>query len=395
MTKTDSFQPKAFKLYNKVQHYDWGTKNADAYIPTLLGEVPEPDIPYAELWIGTHPRLSSEVDYDGKRVSLRDLISLYPLDMLGKETARKFNNNLPYLFKVLSAGKALSIQTHPNKEQAVKLHTVDPVNYPDDNHKPEIAVALDTLSTLCGFMPEEEILNRLNEYPEIRDFAGCGTIAPPEEVYRSIMVQHDDKIKLAAVLESLKKKIGMKQNPTAAEKEFLTQYEIFGTDVGLLSFFFFNFVALHEGQGVFTGAGVPHAYIKGNIVECMANSDNVVRAGLTGKFTDVNTLLDVLQFDFAPVSVMQPEHSDVKSVYNPGIEEFALTRITSVDYYNETFHSADKPRLFLIIDGKVEIGDGIQRVCYGKGESVFFPAALAAFTISSNDSLKAFIVEIP
>jgi mannose-6-phosphate isomerase len=395
MIKSDSFQPQPFQLFNKIQHYDWGTINKSAFIPALLGENPTPDTPYAELWIGTHPKASSELNYNGKRVSLRDFISQYPEKMLGKEASVKFNNSLPYLFKVLSARKALSIQTHPNKEQAVMLHALDPVNYPDDNHKPEIAVALDSLSTLCGFLPENEIAQSLNKYPEIREFAGCGSDALPEEVYKAIMLQHDDKVKLAAILESIRNKISMQQNPTASEKEFLTQYGIFDTDIGLLSFFFFNFVELHEGQGVFTGAGVPHAYIHGNIVECMANSDNVVRAGLTNKFTDVNTLLNILHFDFASVKIMQPDPSSVKSYYNPHIKEFALVKITTVNSYNEVFHSGNKPRLILIIEGKIEIAYDEQKVCYSKGDTVFFPAALTSFTLSSDGPLKAFIVEIP
>lgn len=395
MTKSDSFQPQPFQLFNKIQHYDWGTMNSSAFIPALLGENPIPDTPYAELWIGTHPKASSELIYNGDKISLRDFIAQYPEEMLGKEASVKFNHSLPYLFKVLSARKALSIQTHPNKEQAVTLHAMDPVNYPDDNHKPEIAVALDSLSTLCGFLPENEIAQNLNKYPEIFEFAGCDNTASPEEVYRAIMVKHAEKIKLAAVLESIRQAILIQPNSSAAEKEFLNQYEIFGTDIGLLSFFFFNFIELHEGQGVFTGAGVPHAYIHGSIVECMANSDNVVRAGLTSKFTDVDTLLRVLHYDFASVKVMQPEPASIKSYYNPQIEEFALVRISTSGNYNETFVSEDKPRLLLLIEGKIEVIYDEQKVSYSRGDTVFFPAVLTSFTIASQGPLTAFIVEIP
>ncbi len=395
MKNSDSFQPQPFLLYNKVQHYEWGTKNAEAYIPGFLGEDPVPDKPYAELWIGTHPKMSSELDFQGARISLLECISRYPQEMLGKATALKFDNNLPYLFKVLSARKALSIQTHPNKEQAVKLHALDPVNYPDDNHKPEIAIALDNLATLCGFLPAPEINKNLQTYPELLQFAGCDENASPSEVYKAIMHKHDNKADLVLVLESLEKKIHNKNNPTPAEKEFLTQYEIFGTDVGLLSFFFFNFLELHEGQGIFTGAGVPHAYIKGNIVECMANSDNVVRAGLTNKFTDVNTLLDILHFDFASVKVMQPDSTSGKSYYNPGIDEFSLVRIASQNVYQETFISNDRPRLIAITEGGLDVSYGNTKISFLKGDVIFFPAALQSFTLSAQSPIKAFIVEIP
>jgi len=209
------------------------------------------------------------------------------------------------------------------------------------------------------------------------------------------MRNHDNKADLALLLESLTKKIRQINNPTPAENEFLTQHEIFGADVGLLSFFFFNFLELHEGQGIFTGAGVPHAYIKGNIIECMANSDNVVRAGLTNKFKDVNTLLDILHYDFGSVKVMQPESSTAKSYYTPGIDEFSLVRIASQNAYHEAWASDDRPRLIAITEGLLDVSYGDTKISFRRGDVIFLPAALRSFTLSSQSRLKAFIVEIP
>jgi mannose-6-phosphate isomerase len=395
MTKTETFIPQPFQLFNKIQHYEWGTMNDAAFIPKLLGEPVVPDTPYAELWIGTHPKASSEMIFNGQNVSLGEVIKQFPIEMLGSYTAAKFNNSLPYLFKVLSARKALSIQTHPNKEQAVKLHARDSVNYPDANHKPEIAIALDNLSALCGFLPKNIISENFTKYPEICAFAGCNIEEDPEVVYKAIMMQHDSRDGIASALNAISKRIQEQPDSEEAEKEFLRQFEIFGADIGLFSFFFFNYVTLLEGQGIFTDAGVPHAYIHGNIVECMANSDNVVRAGLTGKFTDVSTLLDILRFDFTHVKVLLPNIAGEKSYYNPGAEEFSLVFLKTFESFEEVLESDDKPRLILIVAGSIEITCGSQKSVYHQGESIFLPASLTSCKLSSIDPLKAFIVEIP
>ncbi len=166
------FEIKPYRLINKIQHYAWGTKNEQAFIPKLLSRHPEPNVPYAELWMGSHPNAPSEVETAQGRQSLIEFISAHPVEILGRRVARQFFNQLPFLFKVLSAGEVLSIQAHPNKEQAVALHQRDPKHYPDANHKPEIAIALDHLVALAGFCSEKEIKETLHRYSEIRTFIG-------------------------------------------------------------------------------------------------------------------------------------------------------------------------------------------------------------------------------
>ena len=146
-----SMYRRPFKLISKIQYYDWGTKNAAAFIPSFLGIPAEKDRPYAELWIGAHPTAPSEILLNGQPVPLDKAIESAPREILGEDVARRFGGKLPFLLKVLSAGAPLSIQTHPNKEQAHRLHAKDPAHYPDDNHKPEIAIALDGLTAIAGF----------------------------------------------------------------------------------------------------------------------------------------------------------------------------------------------------------------------------------------------------
>ena len=160
-----TFEAKLYQLKNTIQHYAWGSKNADAFIPHLLGIEVENNKPYAELWIGTHPKAPSIVVDSGNKILLNKFIELYPTEILGEATARQFNNRLPFLFKVLRAAEALSIQTHPNKIQAEELHRLDPVNYPDDNHKPEIAISIDELTCLLGLRSFFVINSGFTDYP--------------------------------------------------------------------------------------------------------------------------------------------------------------------------------------------------------------------------------------
>ena len=301
----------------------------------------EPNKPYAELWIGAHPKAPSEIEIDGTRIPLNKVIEDYPTECLGEYVRQKFSGTFPFLLKILSAAHALSIQTHPNKVQAQQLHAKDPKNYPDDNHKPEIAIALDALVALVGFQPVYSIKKHLEYLPELDELVGQGLvdeIVKSEEplmlenlikqLYRLIMQRADDEECMAACIAKIRKRLTEKEFRSPEELQFLEQYELYGTDVGLFSFFFFNLVHVQHGQAIFTGAGVPHAYIKGNIIECMANSDNVVRAGLTKKFKDVETLLNIIQYDFAECPVLHAEAGTDEVTYRTAARslKFARTR---------------------------------------------------------------------
>ena len=162
--------PRPYLLANKVQHYAWGARGKEAFIPRLLGIEAEPDCPYAELWIGAHTKAPSAAILDGSAVPLPQLLAQYPLEILGEAVATEFSGSWPFLFKVLSAAEALSIQVHPSKEQARALHARDPEHYPDSNHKPELVVALDSLTALVGFKSLAAIRHTLENYPELAGF---------------------------------------------------------------------------------------------------------------------------------------------------------------------------------------------------------------------------------
>jgi mannose-6-phosphate isomerase len=408
----NKFIPKPYRLFNKIQNYEWGTKNENAFIPQFLNLKIQRDIPYAELWIGVHPKAPSEVEYYGERISLNNLIKEFPEECLGNYVSNKFSNQFPFLLKILSAEKALSIQTHPNKRQAEKLHRKDPENYPDDNHKPEIAIAIDSLIAIAGFRPVNEIIKNLNGLVELKEFAGKETIKKIlnskneketkkyiTELFGSIMKKAGEKESLSKCINKIQDRLQGKKSLSAEEEQFLKQFKLFDADIGLLSFFFFNIVHLKTGQAIFTDAGVPHAYMKGNIIECMANSDNVVRAGLTNKFKDVKTLLEIIKYEFKNSKIINAERKEDEITYKTEAEEFEVSAYKKKIGFSRKIINDDKPSVYLIIQGNLDVQWKYEgknyREKFSKGEAFLIPACLDEYEIFVTDEANYVIVKIP
>ena len=407
-----TIQPQPYKLFNKIQNYDWGTKNEDAFIPKFLGIEPVKDLAYGELWIGAHPKAPSEIEIEGTKYPLNSIIDNFPVEVLGNHISKKYNCKLPFLLKVLSASRALSIQLHPNKRQAEVLHAKDPKNYPDDNHKPEIAIALDSLTAIAGFRPAMQIKEILINCPELKDYIGGNKyemlieasdenelIESIEEVYKAIMKNADDKENLNNVINKLVEKYSNKNNRTDEEDQFLIQEKLYGCDVGLLSFFFFNIIELKTGQAFFTDAGVPHAYIKGNIIECMANSDNVVRAGLTSKFKDVDTLLQIMDYSFGEIEIINKKQKLDEVVFKTTAAEFEVSSYNKNAGLYHKVESHDKPIVVLIENGMMQVewisGEEKNYATFGKGDSFLLPAVLPELNLLMKEKSKYFVVTIP
>ncbi|KAK6539794.1 Mannose-6-phosphate isomerase [Orbilia ellipsospora] len=351
-----------YQLSCGVNNYDWGKTGSTSCAARYAsqGIVIEESKPYAELWMGTHPSLPSKDIESGQ--SLQDLVSQYEC-LLGPAVVSRFGaGKLPFLFKVLSIRKALSIQAHPDKRLAEHLHANDPKNYPDDNHKPEMAIAITQFTGLCGFRPLSEIKAFISTVQPLAELLGASAIASFRSVdssqdesrqkrelkslYEKLMTASpamiDSSAKLliqAAKDESSAFAGGAKLPDGRSYAELVIELNNqFPSDIGLFSTFFLNFVSLSPGQGMFLQANEPHAYLSGDIIECMASSDNVVRAGFTPKFKDVRTLVAMLTYRSAPVSaqIMKPTSYPFKAflpdttaeclLYDPPIEEFAVTR---------------------------------------------------------------------
>ena len=406
-----SLEPRPYLLANQIQPYAWGTRGQDAFIPRLLGIAAESDKPYAELWMGAHPSAPSQVVIDGVPISLRQLIALHPREILGEAVAERFSGELPFLFKVLSTAEALSIQAHPTEAQARLLHARDPEHYPDDNHKPELAVALDSLTALVGFKPFPDVLRTLEQYPELTNFIGAEVVdgakdareTPPQEqqsrlraLYETLVersVAHTDE--LVAATGRLAKRLVAR---TAREEErlFLEMREKYsGADVGLFTIFLLNLLHLKAGQGLFIKAGIPHAYLKGNIVECMANSDNVVRAGLTPKFKDVETLVDILTYEMGPPSIIEGDAGAAEITYQTPADEFQVGRLRMQPGQERADSTGGGPQILLVTAGEVIIRWKGGEATFQRGQSVLLPAFLGGFGLKAPASAELFRVQVP
>uniref|UniRef100_A0A2K5DS29 Mannose-6-phosphate isomerase n=1 Tax=Aotus nancymaae TaxID=37293 RepID=A0A2K5DS29_AOTNA len=279
-----------FPLSCAVQQYAWGKMGSNSEVARLLAS----SDPLAQiLWMGTHPRGDAKIL--DNRISQKTLGQWIAenQDSLGSKVKDTFNGNLPLLFKVLSVETALSIQAHPNKELAEKLHLQAPQHYPDANHKPEMG--------LCGFRPVEEIVTFLKKVPEfqvlIRDDAA---VASALKSCFSHLMKSEKKVvveQLNLLVKRISQQAAAGNNMEDTFGELLMQlHQQYPGDIGCFAIYFLNLLTLKPGEAMFLEANVPHAYLKEDCVECMACSDNTVRAGLTPKFIDVPTLCEMLSY---------------------------------------------------------------------------------------------------
>jgi mannose-6-phosphate isomerase len=377
---------KPYRLKNQIQHYAWGTKNENAFIPKLLGFVPEKDKPYAELWIGAHPKAPSLVLIENREEPLDKLIAKYPYEILGKKVVEKFGNKLPYLLKVLSCQTALSIQAHPDKKLAEILHAEDPENYPDENHKPEIAIALDNLKALVGFRPVKEIIDIIEKYPALKNSIPLDLLSKLKnlegrkkellkELYLRVM--KFDSGELREIITAIREQILNTNEKTIEEEEFIKQYEVYGIDVGLLSILIFNIIELNSGESIYTEAGVPHAYLR----------------GLTPKFKDVDTLVEMLKYDDTPVNILRPSNLRI-STYKTPFEEFELS-VYDLEIEDKAELQSEQIIVGLVVDGKLKLDYEKESTKFSKGESFLIPAVVKNFGIACIEQAKIVIVKIP
>ncbi|EXJ82619.1 mannose-6-phosphate isomerase [Capronia epimyces CBS 606.96] len=426
-------QVPLLRLQCGCNSYDWGKKGKDSAAARYAAATPsdnftiQEDKPYAELWMGTHPSLPSKDLTTGR--SLLDLVSDNQA-LMGTDITAKYNKKLPFLFKVLSINKALSIQAHPNKKLAEKLHAKDPKNYPDDNHKPEMTLAITPFEGLCGFRPLKEIAHFLATIPPLRELVGETEAKGLEEIASSSSSTPEEaKARLKAAFSSLMKtprdKVAAKSKelvqlaqsgsitpgPSVNTSEELCELvqrcdRQFPEDIGLFVLFFLNYVKLSPGQAMYLKADDIHAYISGDIIECMASSDNVIRAGFTPKFQDVDTLTDILTYDHDPPEqqLLQPvpypyatlngtaySSGSESLLYDPPIEEFSVVRTElKKPGAKATFEGLAGPSIVICTsgEGKVSVGPKTEDIKEGW---VYFVGATAELVIeSSSDDMVTF-----
>ncbi|MGD8523699.1 MAG: mannose-6-phosphate isomerase, class I [Desulfobacterales bacterium] len=383
------------ELKNTVQNYAWGSLTA---IPDLLGVSNPTNIPQAELWMGAHPKAPSEVQYDGQWLSLIDLIDKYPIDILGKAVAQKFSNTLPYLFKVLAAASPLSIQAHPNLSQArdgfLRENSLEiPLNAPqrnyrDDNHKPECICALTPFWALCGFRKISTIVAYFNAVcPKgLKDELAALKLNSSSKGLKhffSILLTLDADRRQSIIDEAVSN-VGKREREDATYEWIMKLSDAYPHDIGILSPLLLNLLCLEPGQAIFLGAGQLHAYLGGVGIELMANSDNVLRGGLTPKHVDVSELLKVLHFDEYEVNCIEPDkNNNCEWVYACPAKEFALSVITLPENKSYFRLYGKSVEILLCTAGTAELMDMDRRdiLSLTKGMSIIIPAAVKRYKI--------------
>ncbi len=388
-------------LKNIIQEYAWGSRTA---ILELLGQSVPADKPQAELWMGTHPKAPSQVFADGLWRSLPEVIQESPEETLGQEVAARFSNKLPFLFKVLAAAKPLSIQAHPDKEQAGQGFAREnelgiPLdaphrNYRDDNHKPEIICALTPFWALNGFRKIEETLSLLEEarIPGLAEIVSFLRSHPNRDGLKKFFkdLMTTDSGKQRKIVEQA---VNSAEKRTHEESVWTWMIKLnaeYPGDMGVLSPIFLNLVRLEPQQAMYLPAGELHGYLEGVGIELMANSDNVLRGGLTPKHIDVQELLAVLNFTDGDLNILSPENlTPGEAIYSTEAEEFVLSVIRIKKAAPFSSPGDRSVEMMMCTEGEVSVTDlsagDITRLT--RGISIIVPAAVRQYSIEGDGIL--------
>ncbi|MEU9153917.1 mannose-6-phosphate isomerase, class I [Streptomyces sp. NPDC048417] len=380
------------RLDNTIRPYAWGSPTA---IPKLLGVEPSGE-PQAEMWMGAHPGAPSRT----ARGTLVEVIDANPKAELGEAAVAKFGPRLPFLLKILAAGAPLSLQVHPNLEQAREGYEDEerrgiPVdapdrNYKDANHKPELICALTEFDGLCGFRAPEQAA-------ELLEALGVDSLKP----YVDLLRAHPEEAALREVLTAILTADREEMAHTVAEATaactrlggdhapYADLAHHYPGDPGVIAAMLLNHVRLQPGEALFLGAGIPHAYLNGLGVEIMANSDNVLRCGLTPKHVDVPELLRIVRFEAGDAGVLRPEAApDGEEVYETPIDEFRLSRYVLPEGTTAHDLTLPTPQILLCTAGTVRAGE----YDLAPGQSVFVPAGEKAEVSGAGTVFRATVI---
>ena len=395
-----------YKLTGKVQHYSWG---GYTFIPRMLGIGNIEEKPFAEYWLGAHPNHSGTIPYNGQNIALNEFINNNGDVVLGQKAMNQFGS-LPFLLKVLDVKQMLSIQVHPNKTSAEEGYTFEnkngiPVtashrNYKDDNHKPELMVALSDFWLLHGFKPADKLKETLSAIPEFEFLISKFDEGGYKALYETVMLMEQDKVN--ALLEPIVNRI----MPLYHNGELLKSEESFWAaravetfckdknfDKGIFSIFFFNLLHLKEGEGIYQEAQLPHAYLEGQNVEIMANSDNVLRAGLTDKHIDVAELVKHVKFKETVPNILGTSDVEKEEVlFSTPAAEFELYqyRVNSAPI---AFHSKSA-EIVLVLSGRIVVSYKEETLKLSKGEAAFIIAD-TGYTIHATEEAEVYRATVP
>ena len=400
--------PGIYRLKGTVKHYDWGGHD---FIPSLLQMDNRDHLPFAEYWMGVHPQDNCTVELPGQhRELLKEYLKKNP-EFLGQPVWQQFGH-LPYLFKVLDVHKMLSIQVHPTKAAAEREFArenaegipIDSVrrNYKDDNHKPELMVALSDFWLLHGFKPPEEMSYTLLNVVELRELLPVFNRSGYEGLYKYVMEMPQEEVNriLQPLIDNLSTVYKDKQ-PDKYDEDFWAAKAAYSfphhgkTDRGIFSIYLFNLLHLKKGEGIFQPAGVPHAYLEGKNVEIMANSDNVLRGGLTNKHIDVKELLKHVKCEPTYARILSGEQvTDQEKLYATAAPDFQLSMF-SMKAGDTVSFLPFTAEIILLTEGNAELSNGGSSLKLEPGHpsAIVFPGK--EIKISSAAGAQVFRASVP
>ncbi|MCA3894929.1 mannose-6-phosphate isomerase, class I [Vibrio vulnificus] len=389
-----------FKLDNPIKNYEWGSQTA---IQSLFGIDNPNGEPQAEIWMGAHPNGCSTVSINGESVLLSKLVQSNQEGILSKATAEQFGE-LPYLFKVLAAGQALSIQVHPSKEQAeegfqrentlgISLCEISR-NYRDANHKPELVYALTPYQAMNGFRGFSEVISLFSHFLSEFDVTSIKVLVNAfksnpssnglEHFFSGLLLLTESEKEQA--IKALLKYAEKNQQPEIEDDLASLILELsvnYPQDIGLFAPLILNVLTLKPGEAMYLDAGTPHAYIKGTGLEIMANSDNVLRAGLTQKHIDISELTRCTIFKEKTFDslICRPVNEGNYLHFPVPVRDFSFGCFLEAS--NDVIEVRSAEILFAIdCDATLSHKSG-EKITITKGESVFIPAYAQEYTLSS------------
>ncbi|MCG8453920.1 MAG: mannose-6-phosphate isomerase, class I [Spirochaetales bacterium] len=379
----DEAMKSFYSLENSTKKYEWGH---EAHIPLFLQNAPQEGTPVAELWMGAHVSSPSFIQGEEGRIGLDEAIASDLEHWLGTKAASRFGR-LPFLYKLLAAGKSLSIQAHPDKAMAEEGFARENAagvpldarerNYKDDNHKPEILMALTPFSAMIGFR-EESVIRRT-----MRDLCSWGNLPLPpfaeaqDDFLRNFLqgLLTAPSAQIQALIDAA---VAYVKETECSWDDLQKQWVVrlnhqFPGDAGVLSPLFLNVLSIAPGQALYQPARMLHAYLDGFGVELMANSDNVLRGGLTPKNVDVQELTRVLDFRSSKPEVLLPQEvAPGFSRFSLPIDEFSLSLLDGA--HTVCLEAGEGPRMILVLEGQLTLSDGQENLVLCQGESAVLPS---------------------
>eukprot|EP00919_Chromeraceae_sp_WS-2016_P065530 GHVR01154998.1.p1 GENE.GHVR01154998.1~~GHVR01154998.1.p1 ORF type:complete len:495 (+),score=158.13 GHVR01154998.1:33-1487(+) len=353
-----------YPLLPTVKHYAWGQPISTSIIArlasTYISDI-STDLNFAELWLGVNTSGVSKALVNDKWIELDKLSNIYNNDNI---------TNIPFLFKILSVGKPLSIQLHPDAQLAAQLHSVYPNEYRDGSDKPELCIALTPFDCLCGFRNINEVYFHLANIPEFASLIGVNCIPPTSHTSSDAVLQfvferllRSEKHRVESLCGSLMERISKEidsGDDSPLSKTLKLCYRInedFPGDVGVFAALLLQRHVLTPGEAMFIGNGTPHAYLYGECIECMKDSDNVIRCGLTSKHIDIDLALDSVSYSSDHRVITPTTHTHTNCTikqYTPPLE-CGLFNVFEFDIHEGTTHrythTGATPSMAVVIQG--------------------------------------------